>query len=61
MADWTHDISISPDTMNGERGWWSVAIDGDYDGFGRSVEEALCDLAGNLKDALDPYEGKGHG
>ena len=59
MAEWIHDVTIQPDTMNGERGWWSASVSGgDYDGAGRSIEEALLDLIDNLLEALAEAESK---
>jgi hypothetical protein len=55
--EYKHEITITPDTRGGERGWWTAAIttfDGvSYDGAGASISEALCDLADRLASALD--------
>lgn len=58
---WTHEITLAPATRDGYRGWWSVSVDGDYEGQGRTVDEALCDLIDTLKTELDPYDGKSGG
>lgn len=47
-GNYRHEITIAPSAVNGERGWWTASVgkDGEvsYDGQGRSIEEALCDL-----------------
>lgn len=54
MANYRHEILIAPDTNNGERGYWTASVGQNgsvsYDGSGRSIEEALCDLIDNLAD-----------
>jgi YD repeat-containing protein len=52
-------VTIAPDTLGGERGWWTASVSRhghenapDYDGQGRTVEEALCDLVDVLYVAL---------
>ncbi len=56
MNEFRHKISIGPDTMDGQRGWWYAEVDGEYDGQGRTIEEALCDLVDSLKHALDKVD-----
>lgn len=58
MTEYKHEILICPDTKNGERGYWTASVGAggrvSYDGTGRTIEEALCDLIDTLADECLP-------